>query len=93
MSRWAISLAVGMEQKFGNLVELPGSRPPGPKSRTNAFSRLSFDFVLGPRASRNRNRADGSSCYFGRFSERISVLAGFVDGEQGDSGDLPADRD
>ena len=37
-------------------VELPGSRPPGPKSRTAAFSRLSTDFVLSASASRYRNQ-------------------------------------
>jgi hypothetical protein len=49
---WRISRR---EQKFGNLVELPGSRPPGPKSRTAVFSRLSFEFSLLARTSRNRN--------------------------------------
>ena len=43
------------------LVELPGSRPPGPKSRTAAFSRLSTDFVLDAPASRYRNQTRRSS--------------------------------
>jgi hypothetical protein len=46
------------------LVELPGSRPPGPKSRTAAFSRLSFEFSLLARTSRNRNFVRSScSCF------------------------------
>ena len=39
------------------LVELSGNRPPSPRSRTSAFSRLSFEFVLSARTSRNRNSA------------------------------------
>ena len=53
-----------------NLVELSGNRPPSPKRRTNAFSRLSFDFVLIRRASRNQNSAESSSCCLGRLPER-----------------------
>ena len=44
-----------------NVVELPGSRPPGPKSRTAVFSRLSTDFVLSASASRYRNQTRRSS--------------------------------
>lgn len=45
---------------FLSLVELPGSRPPGPKSRTAAFSRLSTDFILSASASRYRNQPRSS---------------------------------
>lgn len=40
--------------KFGNVVELSGYCPPSPKSRTNAFSRLSFEFDLLERTPRSR---------------------------------------
>ncbi len=43
-----------------DLVELSGNCPPSPKSRTAAFSRLSFEFVLDRRASRNRTHPDRS---------------------------------
>ena len=36
------------------MVELSGYCPPSPKSRTNAFSRLSFEFNLLERTPRSR---------------------------------------
>src|ERR1700693_6556067 len=53
------------------VVELSGNCPPSPKRRTNAFSRLSFDFVLDRRASRNRNHVGRSPFCLGRIAERI----------------------
>lgn len=69
------------------VVELSGNCPPSPKSRTNAFSRLSFDFVLGVRASRNRNRARRSPYVSDGSRGGFPVLAGLVDGWRGGSGD------
>jgi len=38
------------------MVELSGNRPPSPRSRAAAFSRLSLEFVLGEIARRGRAR-------------------------------------
>ena len=59
-----LPIIVVSEQLLGEskmVVELPGSRPPGPKSRTAAFFRLSTDFVLSASASRYRNQTRRSS--------------------------------
>src|SRR6266700_3497051 len=62
------------------LVELSGNCPPSPKRLTRTFSRLSFDFVLDPRASRNQNFACRSSLNLGRIAERFPIPAELYDG-------------
>ncbi len=70
------------------MVELSGNCPPSPKSRTDTFSRLSFDFSL-----RDRLLETGISFAADPFVSddyRIGILvpAGVYDGLRVDSGDL-----
>ncbi len=72
-STWAgrnLKASSGWTRLFGYLdrgivVELSGNRPPSPNRRTNAFFRLSFEFVLRRPTPRNRASRGSSSLNFG----------------------------
>ena len=71
---------------MSKLVELSGNRPPSPKRRTSAFSRLSFEFVLSRRASRSPNIAGGSSLFSNGSQSGLTVPAELYDGRRGGFG-------
>ena len=61
------------------LVELSGCCPPSPKSPTNAFSRLSFEFDLLERTSRSRTYRSQQTLCLGRAVSRSRVPARVID--------------